>query len=251
MNAIVPPDYFHADLLHPSRRLWKHLLADCSQGTIETNILGLDRKGDTPGALAPEIWFSFLKTGNPSELLGICDHNLRDIKGLAVLTLLLAKIAASPLHTLENFKFDLEELALLWREKVISYTRLHREILEEKAQAENLLKAAAKLYMPRAIFFLGLDLLKTGEKEKGRQFLLFLALTATACQDIRASALRALAIDAERQLNDPKSALNYTEFALALSGIRKSQREELNRRKERLLRKQNVATAVAESPVSG
>jgi len=51
MNGIVPPEYRHADLLHPSRRLWKRLLPDCSQSTIETGILGIDRTGDIPGAL--------------------------------------------------------------------------------------------------------------------------------------------------------------------------------------------------------
>ncbi|MCL2763391.1 MAG: ribonuclease H-like domain-containing protein, partial [Treponema sp.] len=82
MNGISPPQYFHADLLHPSRRFWKRLLPDCSQGTIETNILGLDRTGDIPGAMAPEIWFSFLRDGAAEPLLGICEHNRKDIAGL-------------------------------------------------------------------------------------------------------------------------------------------------------------------------
>ncbi|MDR1840142.1 MAG: ribonuclease H-like domain-containing protein, partial [Treponema sp.] len=68
MNGIKPPEYHHADLLHPARRLWKNIIHDCSQASIETRILGLDRSDDIPGALAPEIWFEFLKTGRTERL---------------------------------------------------------------------------------------------------------------------------------------------------------------------------------------
>ena len=83
MNGIKPPEYLHADLLHPARRLWKNVLENCSQSTIEEKILDIDRSGDVPGAQAPEIWFDFLRTGNAEQLEGICDHNVRDIQGLA------------------------------------------------------------------------------------------------------------------------------------------------------------------------
>jgi uncharacterized protein YprB with RNaseH-like and TPR domain len=85
MNGMKPPVYDEADLLHPARRLWKHILPNCSQAEIETSILGLDRTGDISGAFAPQIWFDFLNNENPSDLLGICDHNNKDIEGLASL----------------------------------------------------------------------------------------------------------------------------------------------------------------------
>ena len=232
MNAIVPPEYFHADLLHPSRRLWKHLLSDCSQGTIETKILGLDRSGDIPGAMAPEIWFSFLKSGDPSELMGICTHNLRDILGLAALILLMDKIAASPLETLKNFNFDLEALALLWRETFI------RQEKGNGKQAEDLLRVAAERLMPKALYVYGLDLIKSGEKEKGRHYLNTLASSVPAADpDMKAAAFRALAIDAEWRQRDLRKALEYTESALTLHGIKKTSKEALAIRKERLLMK--------------
>jgi uncharacterized protein YprB with RNaseH-like and TPR domain len=224
MNAVVPPDYFHADLLHPSRRLWKRLLIDCSQGTIETNILGLDRTGDTPGALAPEIWFSFLKSGDPSELTGICEHNLRDIRGLASLMLLLGKIAAAPLETLDTFRFDLESLALLWYKK-------------DPVSAASLLREAAERQMPRALYTYALDLLKTKDKEKARHNLLTLASLSSTPLDLKAAVYRSLAIDAEWQERDFHLALAHTESALTLPGIKKSLAEELERRRERLLKK--------------
>ena len=225
MNAIVPPEYFHADLLHPSRRLWKRILSDCSQGTIETSILGLDRTGDTPGALAPEIWFSFLKSGDTSELMGICEHNLRDIRGLASLMLLQGSIAASPLETLGAFKFDLESLALLWRK-------------EEQISGEILLREAAERQMPRALYVYGLDLLKANEKENARRCLLTLASSVpSASVDLKAAAYRALAIDAEWREGDFHTALAHTSSAQALPGIKLSLVHEPERRRERLVKK--------------
>jgi len=110
MNRIKPPLYLHADLLHPARRLWKALIQDCSQSSVETNILGLDRTGDIPGSLAPEIWFEFLKTGVAERLMGICDHNLSDIKGLAAILSSMITIAEAPFKT-DKYSYDTERLA--------------------------------------------------------------------------------------------------------------------------------------------
>jgi uncharacterized protein YprB with RNaseH-like and TPR domain len=107
MNGIPPREYCHADLLYPARRLWKRLLPDCRQGTVETGILGIDRAGDVPGSMAPEIWFSFLKDNDPQPLLGICEHNRRDIAGLASIFCTMAQIAEDPAATAKRIKFDL------------------------------------------------------------------------------------------------------------------------------------------------
>ncbi|MCL2479137.1 MAG: ribonuclease H-like domain-containing protein [Treponema sp.] len=242
MNAVVPPDYFHADLLHSSRRLWKHLLPDCSQGTIETAVLGLDRSGDIPGALAPEIWFSFLKTGITGDLIGICDHNIRDICGLAALLLLLAQISAAPLETLRSYRYDSEALALLWRETVnyrsgIYAESLHMNMENEKRTAIRLLDRAAADLSPRVLYVHGTDLLKT-DPGRGRNMLNSLAsCSEKASAELRAGALCALAKDAEWTLKDFEKALAFTESALALTGIRESTRTGLQLRMGRLLEK--------------
>ncbi|MDR0503216.1 MAG: ribonuclease H-like domain-containing protein [Treponema sp.] len=112
MNAIKPPFYFHADLLHPARRLWKNIILGCSQASIEAKILGIDRGDDIPGALAPEIWFEFLKTGRIERLTGICDHNCADIAGLASILAEIARIASDPAAA---GNYDIERLSLYWR----------------------------------------------------------------------------------------------------------------------------------------
>jgi uncharacterized protein YprB with RNaseH-like and TPR domain len=73
----------HYDLLHFSRRRWKHRLPDCRLQTIEQQILGCARTGDVPGAMVPEFYETYLKTNNPGPLVPIVDHNRRDVVALA------------------------------------------------------------------------------------------------------------------------------------------------------------------------
>jgi len=110
MNRIKIPEYWHVDLLHPARRLWKNIIHDCSQASIETKILGLSREGDIPGSLAPEIWFEFLKTGNLVRLTGICDHNLSDISGLSTMLCAVILIASDPFN-INKYCYDTQRLA--------------------------------------------------------------------------------------------------------------------------------------------
>jgi hypothetical protein len=206
MNGIVPPEYHHADLLHPARRLWKRILPSCTQGNIEVSVLGLDRTGDIPGAMAPDIWFSFLKTGETEALRGICDHNVKDIFGLARLFSALGEISASPLEALETYPYDPEQLALHWRKRCRQDRAFSRYPLWGDAEADTgaalLAEAAARGY-PRSLL--------------------------------------TLAIEAEWRNKDPARALAFVETALALEEIQDSFREDLYRRRERLLRKTGTA----------
>jgi uncharacterized protein YprB with RNaseH-like and TPR domain len=140
MNGLEPPLFYHADLLHPCRRLWKRVLPNCSQAAVETLIPGLDRDGDTPGALAPDIWFSFLRSGDASALRGVCDHNVKDVAGLAAIFLALAAIADRPLEAEDAWRCDAEQLALCWR----------RALVPEADCGPLLLRRAAERGFPRA-----------------------------------------------------------------------------------------------------
>jgi uncharacterized protein len=203
INGIHPPEYHHADLLHPSRRLWKNILNDCSQATIEVQVLGLDRTGDVSGALAPEIWFSFLRSGNSAAstgaLLSICDHNVRDVAGLATLFLALAKIAADPFISGSAPCYDEKALALFWWKAV----RKHQAFFEDDEfcvkTAFPLLEAAANSGNPQAAI--------------------------------------ALAKDAEWRLRDYKMALHFAKLAVVAPKIPLSFQEEIEKRIKRLEKK--------------
>jgi uncharacterized protein YprB with RNaseH-like and TPR domain len=204
LNRIRPPEYYQADLLHPSRRLWKNILSDCSQATIEVKILGLDRIGDVSGAMAPEIWFSFLRNGDnadssPRELLSLCDHNARDVAGLAALFLGMGKIAADPFKSRNAFQFDDKALALFWWKAVKKHPLFLKDDEFCAKTAFSLLEAAAKGGSPQA------------------------AIT--------------IAKDAEWRLRDIKLALHYTNLALAAAEIPLGFRDEIEKRLSRLEKK--------------
>jgi hypothetical protein len=164
MNGIKPPVYYHADLLHPARRLWKNLIQDCSQGSIETRILGLDRSEDIPGSLAPEIWFEFLKTGKTERLMGICDHNLCDIKGLSSILFAMISIADDPVDT--KYRYDIERLALCWRD----YCRRNEINGELQITGSSLLRFAAEKQKPRAVYVCSFDQMRAGNYEEALKF---------------------------------------------------------------------------------
>ena len=199
MNRIKVPEYCHADLLHPARRLWKKTLTDCSQATIETSVLGLDREGDVSGAMAPDIWFSFLRTGENRELLSVCDHNLRDITGLSSLFLAMGEIAADPVGSRKRFRFNEEALALFW----------HKALKRRRYFAWD--DESNQRYS------------KTGD-----------LLLKIAAQNGSFHSAIVLAKNSEWRLGDFQQALHYTELALAFPSVPESVLIELEKRRSRL-----------------
>ena len=73
----------HLDLLHPSRRLWSRALPDCTLGTIERQVLGLQRsEADLPGALIPELYREYLRSRDPGGMQRVIYHNAMDVLSL-------------------------------------------------------------------------------------------------------------------------------------------------------------------------
>lgn len=245
MNGFSPPSFFQLDLLYPSRRMWKRVLPNCSQATIETMILGLDRSGDPGGSLAPGIWFDFLRSGENLEKPGpaairlesICDHNVKDIGGLASIFTVFTEIAASPLEAAERYRCDLERLAMVWRRS--PRTAGLGFDAERETTALKLLEAAAREY-PRSCLRLAFDFLRTGRREEGRALLDRIAGPDAVWRippdpSVRALALRALAIDAGKRIG-PEPARLFLERALRTDAdaLPKGLRGDLERRLERL-----------------
>ncbi|RAP78220.1 ribonuclease H-like domain-containing protein [Paenibacillus montanisoli] len=77
----------HIDLLHPSRSVWRNTLVSCKLSHVEEERLGITRKDDVPGSLAPAIYFQFLADGKAAPLLGVFEHNEIDMLSLAALAI--------------------------------------------------------------------------------------------------------------------------------------------------------------------
>ncbi|AIM15400.1 MULTISPECIES: ribonuclease H-like domain-containing protein [Neobacillus] len=79
------PPFGHFDLFHAARRLWKHKLERMKLVIVEKEVLGVERKDDIPGFLAPMIYFDFVESKRPDGMLDVLKHNEMDILSLITL----------------------------------------------------------------------------------------------------------------------------------------------------------------------
>jgi len=116
----------HIDLLHSSRRFWRHRLPDVTLQTLEKSLLGFYRHGDTPGYMIPQLYFDFLREGRAEPLYGVFQHNQLDIVSL----LFLAVATQRYLNQAEEYQFYSAAEAL-----AISRYLLRQGRLENSCQA--------------------------------------------------------------------------------------------------------------------
>ncbi len=88
----MPSPEAHLDLLHPARVIWKTRLTSVALGEIERHILSLDRGPDIPSETIPGRYFAFLRGGPPEPLVEVFEHNAKDLRGMAVLALHMARM---------------------------------------------------------------------------------------------------------------------------------------------------------------
>jgi hypothetical protein len=83
----------HLDLLAPSRRVWRARVGSCRLGSLEQNVLGIQRTvEDVPGYLIPDIYRDYYHTGTITEMLvRVFYHNLMDIVSMPILAARLAR----------------------------------------------------------------------------------------------------------------------------------------------------------------
>lgn len=85
-NLLPPlPKHDLIDLLHGSRRIWKHEMASFKLPAVEEEQLGFVRKDDIPGHMAPIIYQDAVKNGRAELLMKILLHNEYDILSLVTL----------------------------------------------------------------------------------------------------------------------------------------------------------------------
>jgi tetratricopeptide (TPR) repeat protein len=108
------PSLAHLDLLPLARRLWKDSLPSRSLGNIEFSILGAARTQDeVPGWMIPQIYFDYLRSGDPHPLSGVLYHNAMDILSLAGLFSHTVSLLANPIELDVPDGVDLVSIARL------------------------------------------------------------------------------------------------------------------------------------------
>jgi uncharacterized protein YprB with RNaseH-like and TPR domain len=83
MRGELRVDESHLDLLHPARRLWKDRFGSTTLRQLEASILD-DPRGndDVAGALIPDRYFHWLRTGDDRLIEPVLRHNARDVISL-------------------------------------------------------------------------------------------------------------------------------------------------------------------------
>ncbi|MGG0642781.1 ribonuclease H-like domain-containing protein [Sporosarcina gallistercoris] len=85
-NLLPPlPKHDQIDLLHGSRRIWKHEMDSFKLPAVEEEQLGFVREDDMPGHMAPIIYQDAVKNGRAEMLMKILQHNEHDILSLVTL----------------------------------------------------------------------------------------------------------------------------------------------------------------------
>lgn len=217
----------HLDLLHPARRLYSKQLSRCSLGTLESELLGLQRPpGEVSGAEVPMHWDRYLATGNAGFLHPVLDHNTLDLLSLVTLGGHLADCVLQPDATLPEPQALAEAARLmLQRGDEQRGERLLRRLIQGQADGE--LQAApadslgAKQASPPEAFdpvTYGASWLLAEHLRRQARHDEALPLLLSMCQSAGPFDLRpwkAAAIALERRLSRPLDALQLVEQALA------------------------------------
>lgn len=224
------PKFGHYDLLHAARRLWKDLLPSCRLSIVEKEILGIERVNDTPGSLAPLLYFDYLKEKDPKIIEGVLKHNEFDVLSLIVLYIELSKKILNCESGISSMKEKYE--VARWYEKVnepMVATSIYAEVAKSNSSSRD-----------DALLALGLLLKKEKKLEDAIDCFEEIAL------NINPTSVKAcveLAKIYEHQLKDFEKALKYCQIAydnqkrIARLLREKKQLDDLKVRMDRLLKK--------------
>ena len=196
------PQWPHVDLLHPSRRLWKRSVPDCSLGTLEARVLAVRRQGDVPGYLIPQRYFDYLKTGDPRQLLPVFAHNRLDLLSLVGL-----------LHQLLQL-FGRKEAAHTLHPDFFSMGRVYEEVKDFEAGEEFYRKLLQKTLPPQQKREVVLQLARLHKKRKRWPEAVSLWEAALREGSFAVEPYEELAKAFEHHLSDLERAKFYTEKAL-------------------------------------
>jgi uncharacterized protein YprB with RNaseH-like and TPR domain len=229
-----PPffDSAHVDLLHLARRLWRDRLPSRTLGSLEVNILGTRRTGeDVPGWMIPQMYFDYLRSGDPTPLKSVFYHNAMDVLSLASLFTYTAELLADPFDGKVEHAVDWISLGRLFEDlgDQEAARRLYRLGLEHDLPAE---------FLPDAIHRLAM----MHKREEDLLAAVDLWQKAASHQNLQAHI--ELAKVFEHRLRDPAQALEWTQSAIAtvkssrLSAYERRQwLDQLEHRRARLQRK--------------
>jgi hypothetical protein len=217
----------HLDLLHPTRRLFRRRLQDCSLTNIEREIFNFHRVEDIPGYLIPSVYFSWLADESLDLMMPVLEHNRLDILALYFLTLHLHEVFQTEGGSLEAAD-DIHSLSRIYgrRKQPEQVNAMYRRLAESDEEIA-----------PDALYFHSLALKQAGLHEEA--ILLWNELAQGGGREAFRACLE-LAKHHEHRSGDLTAALAAAEQARKLLPDSRSQREALQRRLARLRTKHQL-----------
>lgn len=199
----------HLDLLPLARRLWRDDLPGCALGEVERGVVGFRRtEDDIPGALIPEIYATFLRTGDAGPLRGVFLHNRWDILSLVAVQSCAARVVGGAGGSAgERVRAGGLWEQQGWGDRAECFWR--GVLLEEAAEA---LPERSRRWTGEAAFLLGVLAKRRGRWEEAAGY--FAEAVERGGRSLEA--LTELAKVAEHRLHDHHRALEATERGLAL-----------------------------------
>jgi len=213
----------HLDLLHPSRRIFRHRLESCRLSSLEAAILRFHREGDVPGWEIPQRYFDWLRRRDGRLVADIFEHNRLDILSMAALTIHFSRLLGEEAPGGEHHPGDCLAAARLFQDR--------RRVPEAQAVLEGIVAGngdAAGEAKRR------LSLLHKRNARWDEAVRLWQEMVDENPGDLFAA--EELAKCFEHRLKDFGQARNLVERALA--GASREARPALHRRLERLARKE-------------
>lgn len=145
-----PADPLHLDLLFPARRLYRRRVGSCALDQLEASVLGLPpRVDDVPGWLIPTLYFDYLRQRDGRPLVGVFEHNRRDLQSMLALAVRMARHAGDPIGGAPDEPLDLYSLGRLFEDQGLSgraidcYERAYSTLECPEVRAEVLGRVAA------------------------------------------------------------------------------------------------------------
>jgi uncharacterized protein YprB with RNaseH-like and TPR domain len=226
----------HIDLLHLSRRLWRNLIDGCSLQNLERCILEKNRdlSLDIPGCEIPGVYFDYLDTKDASIIENVLYHNRIDIISMTALLQKISNILKEKFIRKSKEKIDKAGIGKLF------------EDLDEFENAIELYESDLGKIDKNPICSRRLSYLykKLGKLNKAKK------LWLEAAEENEEYACIELAKLAEHTEKNLISALDWTNRAIDSLNqscwVNNNKLEELQYRKNRLLRKLNNEKSITD-----
>jgi uncharacterized protein YprB with RNaseH-like and TPR domain len=230
MNRIQNPldVYFHADLLHITRKIYKLFLPERNLGIVEKEILKFQRdEQEVPGWMVPEIYAEFLRNHDPEPIKRVLYHNQIDIVSLAALYQHLNELLAASFHN------PVEIPHAVSLSMIRLYTEMGNLETAESVLQQLIVESDFSMEYAKTCHLLAMGLKQANLTHQA------LAWWKKAGQYGYSDAWIELAKYYEHQIGNYALALDYTEKAIqasSSSGIPYAENQHRKSRLERLLR---------------